>query len=105
MYQNKLIGTMNIFWDFSITSAPSASPEGVLTDPVAQDRNEVADPCRDEIIDSSRGGQEGESRDEGRVSDCDRNHHGGDISMFSTLTELLFSPFSDGYCKVRICEG
>ena len=94
---------MNIFWDFSTTTSalsPSAPPD--LATPVTppQEKEEApaevfAEPDRDEVIDpASRGGQEGESRVE------EESGHMGDLSMFTTLTELLFTPFSDGYCKV-----
>lgn len=63
--------------------------------PQEQNDDDIAEPSRDEVIDSSRG--EGESREEERDNQSSR----GDLSMFSTLTELLFNPFSDGYCKVR----
>lgn len=56
--------------------------------------------ARDEIADTSRGDQD-ESREEERVdyeSDYSAEHL--DVSVFSTLTDLLFNPFLDGYCKV-----
>ena len=74
---------------------------------------EVADhPLRDDVTDPARGEEEGESRDEeknGHYNENENNssnkqdesHH--DVSMFDALTELLFNPFLDGYCKVSRC--
>jgi len=64
---------------------------------------EASEPSRDEVVDSSRGDQEGESRDEEKTDTQQGKQNENaqhDVSMFSTLTELLFTPFVDGYCKV-----
>lgn len=103
---------MNIFWDFSVTPAPPAAAPEATDQPVEVEAKEaaeakeadLADPSRDEILDSSRGEEEGdESRDEGRGC-FEYYERAQDFSMFSTLTELLFSPFSDGYCKTPFCS-
>jgi len=62
---------------------------------------------RDEVTDPARGDEERESR-ESRDEEKDELYEGHyaataqheDVSVFSTLTKLLFNPFLDGYCKV-----
>ena len=103
---------MNVFWDFSITSARPAIPATAEADPhtpAPEEKTEAAEPTLDEVVDPAHDDDDDdcESRDEEKTDSCrnraiEQNRNtGGDLDMFSTLTELLFNPFSDGYCKVR----
>lgn len=74
-----------------------------------EEETQVAEPWRDEVTDPSRGGQEGESREEEKIDNQQRQiecveRNVTDVSMFSTLTQLLFNPFSDGYCQTPFCS-
>jgi hypothetical protein len=78
-----------MFWEFTSTqSAPAADG--------------TEHPLRDDVGDHSRGDIEGESREEEKFDTPCKQQHPSDVSMLSTLTELLLNPFLDGYCKVRL---
>lgn len=92
-----------------LPSVPPPLPIPTETPRAEEEETQVAEPCRDEVIDPSRGDQEGESRDEEKIDNHQRHiecveQNVPDVSMFSTLTQLLFNPFSDGYCQTPFCS-
>ena len=79
-----------MFWEFRST-------QGALAAEVTEN------PLRDDVGDHFREDVEGESREEEKFDSRCKQQHSSDVSMLSTLTELLLNPFLDGYCKVRRC--
>lgn len=65
---------------------------------------------RDEITDPVRGDEDREAPDEEKDDQLYEDQQTSQpqhekVSMFSTLTELIFNPFLDGYCKVGVDGG
>jgi len=61
---------------------------------------EVTDSLRDEVPDHPISDNRDEPGGEEEQHDTEEQKHHDEVSMFSTLTELLLNPFLDGYCKV-----
>lgn len=79
-----------MFWEFG--SSSQVAPE-VAAEPL---RDDVGDHAREE------GGEARTEEEKIEWHNKQQSEHPNDVSMLSTLTDLLLNPFLDGYCKVGI---